>query len=273
MTTLLYSQGVRRKEAEMCKRMIFLSLSFFLLTACTNPNIWVESIEIEVHDDLSSVVHFIVLQSSETISEETSDGGISTLDTFRNIFSETCEIPSLPFEAAASAKGFSGSKEFQNKTDLVYAISCIPFLSQEITIEPLQVRADYFGTSYKLEIDICNPAFLRNLQITLPGRIIPNDPMTSIGGYEVTTTYPSDDTVKWNIKLKDPTNPPQINLEPAEGAICTSPSQPPLITLVAQSRKSTIKIEWITTLCFGLLTLFFGGGAIWRLFEKSKKAQ
>ncbi|HSF81654.1 MAG TPA: hypothetical protein VLA49_10495 [Anaerolineales bacterium] len=227
--------------------LIGLSL---LITGCP---VKVERLQISVQEDLSSSVQIIFVESNGEYERQIEKGEQPDLENYKNKLVD-CDFEIKDYNAKIDYKGYLAKAEFKSKGELEYAWTCIRELGLAVTLRPLKVTDGLFGTYYEIQIEINEPWFvtpdIHEVRVTLPGKmdlVTPDD----YSEYYLNNRLEGVDTVVWDILPPGPDHP--------------TIDRP--IYLIARSRKTKIRFEWIIS----FLGLLFGSGFIWQVLKTRRK--
>lgn len=241
---------------------LIIGLSLTLVLGSCIP-LSVDKLEIQINQDLSSRVGFAAVEPQADIQNELKNKQPLTYETFRTeTVQKTCGFQTQGNYFSPNGEGFYAWREFDSTAataGLEYALQCIPIIGQYIKIQPLRVNESLLGTEYEFQIEIYQVGIIREVQLSLPGKMELVDPI-STGEAIVTTAQVRSNTVLWEIS-ENPNYAPPSTPPP-------TPSSPsPIITLTGRSHTSKINFEIVLS----IITALFGGGLIWQLIGKRRK--
>ena len=235
-------------------RLLFLAL---FLSGCS---VGAERVQIAVHDDLSSTVQLILTQSQQSYDEQTKNQGTPELENAKNEVSN-CGFSVKNNASRSDRYGIIATANFASKEELEFALSCIVWLSQLLTVQPLKVNEGLLGTDYELPLEVVDDcligAGIGEVRVTLPGNmelITPIAPAT----FGVASRLEGLDTVVWKFSALS---------DSCESRVGSS-TQLNRILLDARSHSSKIRVEWILS----VVAILFGSGVVFQVIRSRRKS-
>ncbi len=151
---------------------LFLSTLVLLASCGPVPDAWVERLDIDIKDDLSGQVSFIILESNESISKSEDEKNTPFVDQIQTDWMKPCDVfKTQPYLAVGNARGFKATVNFASQGELMDAFTCIPILARWVKLHSLQVNESLLGTDYELQLEIFAPVYFHEVRVTLPGKI------------------------------------------------------------------------------------------------------